>query len=234
MLYICRMSVLICKNISQEGAGTIEDFLTSVRIPFCVVDLSKGEALPDTKDIDTLLMMGGPMSVNDDLAYLRDEEALVREFAAAGKRMLGVCLGAQLMAKALGSRVYPGKEKEIGWYDIQLTEAGLRDPLMIKLATHPQAGDVRKNFKVFHWHGETFDMPEGAERLASSALFPNQAFKYGRRSYAFQFHIEVRKEMVREWLQNEAVDLDKIKTETEKFYEVYHARALAFYKVFFS
>lgn len=228
------MPVLICKNVSNEGAGTIEDFLIKAGIPFQVTDLSKGELLPDAEGFDTLLMMGGPMSVNDDLPYLRKEEALVREFAAAGKKILGVCLGAQLMAKALGARVYPGEEKEIGWYDIELSDAGLHDPLMRKLAEHPYSGDIEKSFKVFHWHGETFDIPEGAVRLASSALFPNQAFKYGTGSYAFQFHIEVRKEMVYDWLRNEPVDFEMIKEETEKLFERYQAGASAFYKAFFS
>lgn len=230
------MSVLICKNISIEGPGTIEDFLVAKAIPFTVVDLSKGEAVPDAKDFQTLVMMGGPMSVNEDdiYPYIKTEEALVREFAAHDKRILGICLGAQLMAKALGGRVYKGDHKEIGWYDIELTEGGLRDPLMRRLATHPQAGDFWRRFKVFHWHGETFTIPEGAERLASSALFHNQAFRYGKKAYAFQFHIEVRKEMVYDWLKGEAVDMEKIKTETEKLYEVYRARAHRFYEAFFA
>ncbi|MFO0753294.1 MAG: type 1 glutamine amidotransferase [Thermodesulfovibrionales bacterium] len=230
------MAVLICKNISNEGAGTIEDFLSTEGIPFTVTDLSQGESLPDMQGFDTLLMMGGPMSVNEDdlFPYIRVEETLVRTFIAAGRRVLGVCLGAQIMAKALGARVYRGKEKEIGWYDIALTGDGLRDPLMRALAVHPQAGDLWQRFKVFHWHGETFDIPEGAVHLASSVLFPHQAFRYGRNAYAFQFHIEVRKEMIQDWLQNIPVDREEIGRETERQFAVYHARALAFYRHFFS
>ncbi|MBZ0155931.1 MAG: type 1 glutamine amidotransferase [Alphaproteobacteria bacterium] len=230
------MAVLICKNISNEGAGTIGDFLTTEGIPFAVVDLSKGESLPDIQDFDTLLMMGGPMSVNEDdlFPYIKEEEALVRTFIEGDKRILGVCLGAQIMAKALGARVYKGKEKEIGWYDVELTEHGLRDPLMRALAVHPHAGDLWRRFKVFHWHGETFDIPEGAVHLASSSLFPHQAFRYGRDAYAFQFHIEVGKEMIHEWLRNEAVDLEGIGRDTERLYDVYYARAMAFYRQFFT
>jgi GMP synthase-like glutamine amidotransferase len=229
------MSVLICKNISAEGPGTIEDFLRIKKIPYTIVDLSKGEDIPDTKEFDILLMMGGPMSVNEDdiYPYIKKEEGLVRDFIAQNKSILGICLGAQIMAKALGSRVYKGKEQEIGWYDIELTPEGIADALMRKLAVHPHVGDMWKRFKVFHWHGETFDIPEGAVRLAGSELFPNQAFRYGNRAYAFQFHIEVTKEMIYDWLKAEDIDHDKLKTDTERLYEVYHARAWNFYEAFF-
>jgi len=102
------MSVLICKNISNEGPGTIEDYLHLKEIPHTIVDLSKGESLPDATSFDTLIMLGGPMSVNDDISYIRKEEELVRDFALIGKKMLGVCLGAQIMAKDLGAKVYKG------------------------------------------------------------------------------------------------------------------------------
>ncbi len=229
------MPVLICKNIETEGPGTIEDFLKTKGIPYKIVDLSKGEDIPETKESDTLLMMGGPMSVNEDdiYPYIKKEEALVRAFIADGKRVLGVCLGAQIMAKALGSRVYKGKEQEIGWHDIELTPDGIKDPLMMKLAAHPYVGDIWKRFKVFHWHGETFDIPEGAVRLAGSELYRNQAFNYGGKAYAFQFHIEVTREMVYDWLKAEDIDHQRLKTETEKIYEVYHGRAWNFYEAFF-
>lgn len=229
------MSVLICKNISAEGPGTIEDFLRIKKIPYTIVDLSKGEDIPDTEGFDTLLMMGGPMSVNEDdiYPYIKKEEELVRDFIAQDKRILGVCLGAQIMAKALGSRVYRGEQKEIGWYDIELTSDGISDQLMRKLAVHPHVGDLWKRFKVFHWHGETFDIPEGAVRLAGSELFPNQAFRYGSKAYAFQFHIEVTKEMIYDWLKAEDIDHDRLKAETEKLYDIYHGRAYNFYEAFF-
>ncbi len=228
------MSVLICKNIETEGAGTIEDFLNEKNITYTVLELSKTAHIPDPADFDTLLMMGGPMSVNEDdiYPYIKKEEKLVRDFIGQDKRVLGVCLGAQIMAKALGAGVYKGAEKEIGWYDIDITEDGLLDKRIMRLATHPQTADIGKTFKVFHWHGETFDIPNGAVRLASSALYPNQAFRYGENAYAFQFHIEVQKAMVYEWLKSEPVDLEKIKAETEHFYDLYSARAYKFYEVF--
>jgi GMP synthase-like glutamine amidotransferase len=113
------------------------------------------------------------------------------------------------------------------------TAEGLKDPLTKKLARNPEARDSVQKIKVFHWHGETFDIPKGAVKLASSALFPNQAFRYGERAYAFQFHIEVRKEMIYEWLKDEKMDLEKVKKDTERFYDDYRARAHQFYEAFF-
>jgi GMP synthase-like glutamine amidotransferase len=228
------MSVLICKNIEIEGPGTIEDYLRMQQIPYKIVELSKGEVIPNPDNFDILIIMGGPMSVNEAeiYPYIEEEEKLIRDFISKGRKILGICLGAQIMAKALGSRVYPGLEKEIGWYDIEFTEEGMRDPLMQKLAIHPESGDLWRKFKVFHWHGETFDIPQGAVRLAGSELYPNQAFRYGSNAYAFQFHIEVTKEMIHEWCKDEPVDFPRMEKDTEKFYNVYHQRAMNFYKVF--
>lgn len=226
------MSVLILKNTPSEGPGTIEDFLLGNGMPYRIVELSH-EALPDAGEFDSLVMMGGPMSVNDGLPYIRREEELVREFISKGKKVLGVCLGAQIMAKALGARVYAGPQKEIGWYDIELTEEGGKDPLMTLLARPQASGDFPKRFKVFQWHGETFDLPLGAIRVASSALYPNQAFRYGEKAYAFQFHIEVTKEIVYDWLKNEPVDMDLIKKQSEEIYDEYLSSAMLFYEAFF-
>lgn len=232
---IYHMSVLILKNVAVEGPGTIEYFLTERNIPFRVVEMFR-EDIPAYEDAHTLVIMGGPMSVNDgDLyPYLAREEQVVREFLGEGKKVLGICLGAQVIAKALGAKVYPGSEKEIGWYDIELRGEGIRDTMMGRLAAHPRAGDFWKIFRVFHWHGETFDIPRGAERLASSSLYENQAFRYGKTVYAFQFHIEVTKEMIYQWLKDEDVDMEKIRTETEMFHQDYQGRAVNFYKAFFT
>jgi GMP synthase (glutamine-hydrolysing) len=228
------MAVLICKNIESEGPGTIEDYLKAGEVPYHIVDLSSGEKLPDPDIFNSLVIMGGPMSVNEDdiYPYIGEEENLVKDFIAKDKKILGICLGAQIMAKALGARVYAGPQKEIGWYNIELTGEGLEDPLIRCLAFHPAVKDFWRQFKVFHWHGETFDIPSGAIRLASSRLYPNQAFRFGIHAYAFQFHIEVRKEMILEWLRDER-GFQTIKEDTETFYEEYTGRAKNFYKDFF-
>lgn len=227
------MSVLILKNISSEGPGTIEDFLVRSGIPYVIADLASGE-FPDASAYDTLVMMGGPMSVNesDRYPYIGREAELARTFMAQGRKVLGVCLGAQIMAKALGARVYPGTEKEVGWYDIELVDGGADDPRM-KLLASDGKGTVGKTFRVFHWHGETFDIPKGAVRLAQSPLYPNQAFRFGKNAYAFQFHIEVTEQMILEWLRHEAVDLERIGRDTEVFYADYARRAKDFYRAFF-
>ncbi len=233
---ISEMSVLICKNIESEGPGTIEDFLKAEKIPYMIVELSKGEDIPPTSGFDTLLLMGGPMSVNEDdiYPYIKKEEEIVREFIYSDKSILGICLGAQIIAKALGSKVYKGGQKEIGWHDIELSDGGISDALMRRLAIHPYVGDLWRKFKVFHWHGETFDIPEGAVTLARSELFPNQAFRYGGRAYAFQFHIEVTREMIYNWLKDEGIEFERLKTETENLFDVYNRRAHSFYNEFFT
>ncbi len=229
------MAVLILKNVQNEGPGTIEDYLRHTGIPYRIVACAS-EAVPDASSYDTLVMMGGPMSVNETerYPYIRSEIEAASVFMQCGKKVLGICLGAQIMARALGAAVYRGELPEIGWYDIELIDAGFRDPVITRVAADPQSGDARSLFKVFHWHGETFDLPAGAERLARSALYPNQAFRYGQNAYAFQFHLEVTREMIEEWLRHEAVDKDRLKSDTELFYRDYAGRALNFYNAFFS
>lgn len=228
------MSVLILKHVASEGPGTIEDFLLGQGTPYRIAELWKDE-IPPAKDFTAVVIMGGPMSVNDEnqYPYMRREKELVRAFIDEGKKVLGICLGAQMMAKALGAKVYAGPEKEIGWYDIELTEDGLRDPFLKRLAVHPRAGDFWRRFKVFHWHGETFDIPDGAVRIAKSSIYPNQAFRYGSHAYAFQFHIEVKKAMIYEWLKDEPLDMDQVRKQTEVSYDDYLGRAVNFYKAFF-
>jgi len=157
---------------------------------------------------------------------------IVREAINRDMHVLGICLGSQIIAHCFGARVYPGPDKEIGWLHIELTGEALKDPLMRKLAIHPRVGDFWRKFKVFHWHGDTFDLPPGAILLASSKLYKHQAFRFGSKVYAFQFHIEVTKDMIREWFQD-MPDLNKMIDETEKIYDEYIGRAMNFYKTFF-
>lgn len=229
------MSVLILKNIPAEGPGTIAAHLDGCGIPYRIVHLTSSP-LPDGDGFDTLIMLGGPMSVNEEskYPYLTGEMRLAERFMKQGKKVFGVCLGAQLMAKALGARIYPGQEQEVGWYDIECVDEGPDDPHMARLFSHPRTGAISTKMKVFHWHGETFDIPAGADRLAASALYPNQAFRYGTHAYAFQFHIEVTREILLQWLAKEPVDLEKITTETDRYYDEYSRRAESFYSGFFS
>lgn len=228
------LSVLIIKNIFSEGPGTIEDFLRKEDIPFSIVEVGSGEIPPPLERFDTLVVMGGPIGVYemDRYPHLIIASRIIREAINRDMRVLGICLGAQMIAYCLGAKVYPGPEKETGWCHIELTGDGLKDPLMRKLAIHPRVGDFWRRFKVFQWHGDTFDFPLGAVLLARSEQYKNQAFRYGDNIYGFQFHIEVTKDMLFEWFKD-LPDMDHLVAETERIYEEYTGRAMNFYKIFF-
>lgn len=225
------MNVLIIQNVTSEGPGTIEEHLRTTNTPFTCIDLDQGQSLPSIDKYTHLIIMGGPMAVYemDRTPYLRDEARLIEKAVMAGKHVLGVCLGAQMLAHVLGNRVYPGGAKEIGWYDVDLTEEGMKDPCMAELAV-----DGGKTAQVFQWHGDTFDLPQGAVRLASSELFPNQAFRYSDRVYALQFHIEVTPGIVTNWLRNEkGIDFPLIDKRSQEIFAPYRKRAEGFYRAFF-
>lgn len=226
--------IAILKNIKEEGPGTIEDYLREVSAGYRIFELGEGEAPQNLEDFRALIIMGGPMGVYemDRYPHLITASRLIREGVNREMNILGICLGAQLIAHCLGADVYLGHEKEIGWFNIEITADGIRDSHMRQLATHPGIGDFWKMFKVFHWHGDTFNIPMGAVRLASSSLYKNQAFRYGKNVYAFQFHIEVTEKMVYEWLKDDPF-AESIFKDTEKFFHEYRGRAMNFYRSFF-
>lgn len=179
-----------------EGAGLISDVLKEAGVAFRPVHLYAGEGLPrDTSDLEGLVVMGGPMSV-DDIApfpFLLPEGQLIEKVLSEKKPVLGICLGSQLIAKALGARVYPNKRREVGWHPVSLTPAGRQDPSFSVL---PDPATV------LHWHEDTFDLPKGAIQLARSKRCENQAFRWGESVYALQFHLEATPAMVAEWCGN--------------------------------
>ncbi len=225
------MNILIIKNIAGEGPGTIEEHLRAEKLPYSIINLKKGEDAPPISAFTHLVIMGGPMAVYEMEKYpfLKDEALLIERAVKANKHVLGVCLGAQMVAHALGARVYAGGQQEIGWYEVALTDDGMRDPCVSQLAY-----DGKKSAQVFQWHGDTFDLPVGAVHLASSGLYPNQAFRYSDRVYALQFHVEVTPVIVLDWLKNEkGIDLNKVSAESTRLYDAYRIRAMNFYKGFF-
>jgi len=190
------VKVLAFRHVPFEGIGLIAPVLEARGIGVDYADLYLGSSvLPDPDRYDGLVFMGGPMSVNDPLAWLRQEMRWIAQAARRGQPLLGICLGAQLIAKAMGASVYRNPVKEIGWFEIDLTEAGTRDLLFAA---------ARPRELVFHWHGETFDLPEGAVHLASSAACRHQAFRLGENIYGLQFHLEVTPAMIADWCEQDA------------------------------
>ena len=185
------MKALVLQHIDCEPPGVYEDVLVERGIGIDSVELDRGDPMP-WREFDVVIAMGGPMSVNDEDAFpwLRDEKELIAAAVRAGTPFFGACLGVQLLASALGSKVYPGAEPEIGLLPVQLTEAARSDSVFAGLP---------EDLLTFQWHGDTFDLPPGATRLAASPAYVNQAFRFGERAYGVQFHLEVSPEMAREW-----------------------------------
>ncbi|WP_353687101.1 type 1 glutamine amidotransferase [Thermodesulfovibrio sp. 3462-1] len=222
------------KNIKSEGPGSIENYLIENLIPYKIFEAEQGQLPSTLEDFTGLIIMGGPMGVYemDIYPHLKVTSRLIREAINRNLKVLGICLGAQLIAHTLGARVYKGHGEEIGWHEIELTAEGLRDPLMIALAKHPSVGDVWRKFKVFHWHGDTFDLPVDVVHLAKSSFYENQGFRYKHNVYALQFHIEVTRKLLEEWFEDHPLR-EKILNEAEKINIEYSQRARNFYKAFF-
>ncbi|OGP89586.1 MAG: hypothetical protein A2156_13840 [Deltaproteobacteria bacterium RBG_16_48_10] len=220
------MNVLIVKHAEIEGPGVIEEYLKQGKIPYQILNLESDVRFPRLDDLTHIILLGGPMNVyeEDRYPFLKYEDLFIKEAIQRGKRILGICLGAQLIAKALGAKVYKSPVKEIGWYDLSLTEEGVRDPLF---AAFP------KTFSVFQWHGDTFDLPNAAKLITTSRPVQNQAFRYGENAYGLQFHLEITEEMIQEWMKECGKAKIKILTDTENNIETYKKRGEIFFKNFF-
>lgn len=177
-------------------------------------DLSQLDPLSD----ELLVILGGPISVNDAalFPFIEAEINMLRKRLKQDKPTLGICLGAQLIARALGANIYAGKEKEIGWSKLSLTISGEQSALRFLGEEH---------CSMLHWHGETFDLPEKAELLASSQAYKNQAFSYGDKVLALQFHPEITQHSMEKWfighigeiMQTDAVSVEKLRDDTRQY-----------------
>lgn len=173
------------QHVPFEGLGSIEPWLKSKGYTITQTCFFESADLPDIEAIDLLIVMGGPMSINDEQEHpwLIAEKAFIRQAIEAGKPVIGICLGAQLIASSLGARVYPNNEKEIGWFPVQ------------DIASNDNSTfHFPSSAEVFHWHGETFDLPPGAIRIARSEACANQAFQIGKSVIGLQFHLETTPE----------------------------------------
>ena len=215
------MHVLAFRHVPFEHLGLIAPALEAHGVSFEYVDLFREPSVtPGLDSAAGLIFMGGPMSANDNLPFLATELRLIEGAVAAGKPVLGVCLGAQLIAKALGARVYPNEAKEIGWFPVYWTKECAGDSLF---------GKFNEPETVFHWHGETFDLPEGARLLAWSDACLRQAFRFGRNVCGIQFHLEVTPEMIADWLTEDenCADVRELAVPPDPFHSAARLQTLA-------
>lgn len=193
------MRIRAIQHVGHEGPGAIETWAAARGHTLAITRLDRGEPLPGVEDFDVLVLMGGPMSANDDAIYpwLLGEKHLIEASIQADRRILGICLGSQIIASALGRRVYAASQPEIGWFPVRVRPAAAAS---ITFAAMPAV------FTPFHWHGETFDLPEGAVHLAETGACPHQAFEMefdggpsrgGALVVGLQFHLEATEASVR-------------------------------------
>jgi GMP synthase (glutamine-hydrolysing) len=187
--------LLVCQHVPHEILGTLDPLLKRAGFRIRYVNFGRHpDAEPNLDGYHGMVVLGGPMSVNDadQVPHLTTEMKLIEQAMKRELPVLGICLGAQLIAKTLGAAVYPSKETEIGWYEVTPTAAGQQDPLLV---------EFRGTEKIFQWHGDTFDIPRSAVHLAFSCLCAHQAFRYGATVYGLQFHLEVDEPMIHRWLK---------------------------------
>lgn len=188
------MRVLLLQHAAPEGPGTLGTFLEARGVSLTTCRIHEGEPIPpEPGDASAIITLGGPESVVGGKIprFFSEEAALLSEALRREVPILGICLGAQILARVCGAKVNRAPTVEFGWFPVELTAEGLRDPLF---------RGAEKSFDVFQWHEDTFDIPRGGTRIAEGALCRNQAFRWGGNAYGLQFHLEVTPEMAGEWL----------------------------------
>jgi GMP synthase-like glutamine amidotransferase len=190
--------VAIFRHIATEGAGYFAEFLTERQIPFILIKIDENETIPtNPHDYSGLVFMGGSMSVNDDLPWIPHTLNLIRAAISDDIPVLGHCLGGQLISKALGAVIKPNPIKEIGWGNVITTDNDVARAWF----------DGLQHFDSFHWHGETFELPDGATHILKSAYCDNQAYAIGKH-LALQCHVEMTAEMVKAWSENGIAEIN--------------------------
>lgn len=191
------LNIHYLQHVPFEGLGSIESWVTSQNHALSATRLYKNDPLPAVEDLDWLIILGGPMNIHEDQIYpwLTQEKRLIEQAIQQNKTVIGICLGSQLIADVLGAKVYPGQHKEIGWYPIEKTNPT------------PIFNSLPSQLTVFHWHGDTFDLPDGATHLARTEACQNQAFIYQNQVLALQFHLESTRETVQQIMTHCANEL---------------------------
>jgi GMP synthase (glutamine-hydrolysing) len=207
-------NAIAIRHLAFEDAGTLEGVLADRGIALRYLEAGVDDLSP-AKNADLLVVLGGPIGIYevDRYPFLKQELATIEAAVKQGVPTIGICLGCQALAAVLAARVYPGKQKELGWDEMMLTKDGKASPV----------GAI-DGIRVLNWHGDTFDLPAGAARLASTKITPNQAFTYGPKVLALQFHVELPQKHVERWLightlelANSKVDLGKMRADAARF-----------------
>jgi len=215
--------ILIIKHIDIEGPGTLGDFLKAQEEPFCIIELGAGGQLPaDPKVFKAVVVLGGPMNVDEEerFPFLKPENDFIQKVLKAEVPYLGICLGSQLLAKAAGARVVKSPVKEIGWYQVQLTAEGKKDPFF---------SGFRQEDPVYQWHGDMFQLPLNGQLLASAQGCPHQALRVGGNAYGLQFHVEITDKSIKEWCEEYCeTDLPGRRTQAQSMMDDYWKHKKAF------
>lgn len=208
------MAILFVQHVKSEGPGLFKRLLNERNSPFYTIEIFSDEHFTLPSDCRGIVILGGPMNVDEESKYpfLKEEKEFIRNVLKEEIPLLGICLGAQLIAQVAGGTVLKAKGKEIGWYPVALTEEGQKDSLF---------QGFPDSLEVFQWHEDTFEVPPQGKRLVTSHSCFNQGFRIGKRCYGIQFHLEADSKMIHHWLNSEAEDqilstVDSVKQETSE------------------
>jgi GMP synthase-like glutamine amidotransferase len=194
------MRIHFIQHVAYESPGYLLQWAAEQNHIVSFSRMFESPLFPSMDDFDWLIVMGGPMGVYDEdkFSFLKSEKEFIRSVISAGKKVLGICLGSQLVAEALGANVYPHSQKEIGWWPVKKTAGG---------KTNPVTGSLPVEYLTFHWHGDTFDLPAGSVHLLQSDACPHQAYLYNDQVMGLQFHMEAIPDLVKAMVENGKTEL---------------------------